>query len=156
MEQLPAITYHQKIGGLIEELWNLYNQALRLCRGLENELMGIQRIPLSGTRFINQGGIRVLDRRPRSKAAIFSEQMEIIRIYLKGLGQEPLTHRECKLLGPVSFNWHSIPEFMETQIQWLKDVLEQCERLLEDQYQPGGEIFQQAQQRNINKFGIGL
>ena len=52
--------------------------------------------------------------------------------------------------------WNNIPYNMEEMIDWLNIVLEKCKDILHEQYQPGGQIFQQIQQINLGRYGMGL
>ena len=156
MEQSPAIQYSQKVSSSIQELVELYNTLLGLSRGLESNLTGKQKIKISGytQQQYSDYGEQV------KRSATFPEQLEIIRIYIERLEGGNLTNQEWIIFENADlmdgFDWHGMADFIEPYVQWLKDVISQCEEILRIQYQPGGAVFQQLQEKNVKTYGIGL
>lgn len=139
---MDILAKHRRIGNLILELNNLYNQALGLCRGIDN-----------------------LPDYYRQKHAYnytpikFSDQMNAIRIYLKIIAGEYTDDDYEDLLEmwfSIDMDWTNMEELTSHIIEWLRNVIKQCENTLKIQYQPGGSIFQQLQQKNIGRCGMGV
>lgn len=71
---MEVIANYQRVGNLLQELVNLYNQTSNLCRGLNN-------LPMYK--------IVVWDKMNTTEVPIsFSGQMEVIRIFLKSIAGE--------------------------------------------------------------------
>ncbi len=180
---MEAVQYSNRVSGLVQELNDLYNQAQGLCRGLENRLNGFQQIRVPAAkeqqyyRELEQfklqypelylvGGLPYRENKFEEirRIATFSEQMEITRVYLKCLGgRQPsdiLTDQENRIFGNANLMerlvWYFMADHLEAYVRWLKDVIDECDRMLQIQYQPGGELFQQVQERNVGRYGIGL
>ena len=120
-----------------------------MSQGLESNLTGKQKIRISG-----------YTEEQVKRSVTFKEQMEIIKIYIKKLDGEDLIDREWIIFENANlmdgFSWLEMADFIEFYVQWLKDISDQCEEILRIQYQPGGELFQALQERNVETYGIGL
>ena len=156
MEGLNAIANYREIGNSLQELADLYIRVTRLCNNVKTNLSGFSQIKTGETTEYGQE-IR--------KYADFREQMEIIRLFLKviSLGsdwEDEITNDEYNTFRSVdefnTMSWFYLSFIMDEMIDWLNAAIEDCEEILENQYEPGGEAFQQLQERNMGRYGMGM
>ena len=150
MQRSRAMKNFMSIGDLIAQLEYLYNQVKRSCRGLDNYLTG------------NSQYYDLIEEECESRLATFSEEMQLISIFLKFIGKEMPTEDELELYHHTTLSeymgWFEMPVYLEKTIKWLQNILSRCrqiqnvvqrtqQRFLERRYAPGGPMYRQAQQR---------
>ena len=104
-----AIVYHEKVGKLFLELSDLYTQVAKLP---------VANFPttLKITRYSGWASSQ--------KDATYSQQLNLIRIYLKMIGDEPLSQDETEdaddsnLMNGLA--WNSMVDYMQSLIHWLQ------------------------------------
>ena len=141
-----------RVGDSLLELENLYHQVRESCVNLDKYLPGSILINVRN----HQGDYS-------RRQATFTEEMQLIGIFLKLIGKDDqITVDEEELLDVSDLtyflNWVEMPVYLERQIQWLRNVLPRCrqaqnvvqraqQRFLERRYAPGGPMYRQAQER---------
>ena len=157
MQRSRAIQNFMRVRDLIAEFEYLYHQVRRSCRGLDKYLTG--------------GSVIVEGNQPSSGTAsysfiffqvTFSEEMELLGIFLKVISGEEITREEDELSDRVglmdAIDWREMPGYLEEKIGWLQNILSNCRRIqrgvqrfqqrfLERRYAPGGSLAQRAQER---------
>ena len=145
MERSRVYENYMRVGNLLFQLEDLYHQVKESCRDIDKYLT-------SGSRLS----------RHRLRQATFTEELQLIGIFLKVIGGEELTAAEERLSdrGDLIYDmqWVQISRYIEDRIEWLQNILSKCrrtqsgvrqiqQRFLERRYAPGGPMYQQAQQR---------
>ncbi len=100
----------------------------------------------------------------------FNETIQEIRVFLKVLSGERRTNEENDIMESVTmqdyFHFFELEAYINRYIEWLTNILPQCRRtqtgiqisqdlILQNRYEPGGTLFQEAQRRNVDMYGIG-
>jgi len=156
MEGLKAIANYREVGNSLQELADLYIRVTRLCNNVKTNLSGFSQI---------KTGERTEYRQEIRKYADFREQMEIIRVFLRVISlksnwEDEITDDEYNTFKSVdefnNMSWFYLPVIIDEMIDWLNMTLEDCEEILKNQYEPGGKAFQQLQERNIGRYGMGM
>lgn len=138
-----AVIKPQNIKESVTQINDLYQQTLRLSQDLDKELISLPELKLC----VN----------PKVNGKTFREQLEIIERYLKILDDKfkddvEIVHTS---LDDGVFHLH-VPKNINNITEWLTIIIEQCKKILEKQYEPGGTIFQQLQERNVGTHGMNL
>ena len=146
MERSKVYGNFLRVADSLLELENLYHQVRESCVNLDKYLRGISDIHERNT----------------DRKATFTEELQLIGIFLKFMSGEEITENEDELVDisdlTYYMQWFQLPRYIERQIQWLQNILPRCrqaqnvvqraqQRFLERRYAPGGSMYQQAQQR---------